>query len=53
MSEDVLIVAYEKAYLNDISMLVISRKTNDGGMEIVKVFTEDEADDMYTKLTCQ
>ena len=53
MTEDVLTVAYEKAYLNDISMLVISRKTNDGDIEIVKVFTRDKADDIYAKLTCQ
>ena len=51
--EDVLTIAYEKEYLEDISVLMITRKTNDGGMEVVKVFTEDEADDMYAKLTCQ
>lgn len=51
MTEDILTVAYEKAYLEDISVLMITRKTNDGGMEIVKVFTEEEADSMYAKLT--
>ena len=51
--EDVLTIAYEKAYLEDISVLMITRKTNDGGMEVVKVFTEDEAEDMYAKLTCK
>ena len=50
MIEDVLTIAYEKAYLEDISVLMITRKTNDGGMEIVKVFTEEEADNMYKKL---
>ena len=49
--KEVLTIAYEKAYLGDISILMITRKTNDGGMEIVKVFTEEEADSMYAKLT--
>ena len=48
--EDVLTIAYESEYQNDISMLIVSRKT-DNGMEIVKVFTEDEADKLYKKLT--
>ena len=48
--EDVLTIAYEGEYQNDISILMVSRKTDDG-MEIVKVFTEDEADKLYKKLT--
>ncbi len=48
--EDVLTIAYEGEYQNDISVLMVSRKT-DKGMEIVKVFTEDEADKLYKKLT--
>ena len=47
---DVLTIAYEKAFLGDISTLMVSRKTRDGGIEVIKVFTEDEADDMYDKL---
>ena len=50
MIEDVLTIAYEKAYLGDISTLMVSRKLRDGSMEIIKVFTENEADDMYDKL---
>ena len=50
MTEDVLTIAYEEAYLKDVSMLIVIRKTNDSDTEIVKVFTEDEADDMYKKL---
>ena len=50
MIEDVLTIAYEKAYLGDISTLMVSRKLKDGGLEVIKVFIEDEADDMYDKL---
>ena len=48
--EDILTIAYEGEYQKDISVLMVTRKTNDG-MEIVKVFTEDEADKLYKKLT--
>ena len=48
--EDILTIAYEGEYQKDISVLMISRKTDDD-MEIVKVFTEDEADKLYKKLT--
>lgn len=48
--EDILTIAYEGEYQRDISVLMVSRKTNDG-MEIVKIFTEDEADKLYKKLT--
>lgn len=48
--EDILTIAYEGEYQKDISVLMVSRKTDDG-MEIVKVFTEDEADKLYKKLT--
>ena len=50
MIEDVLTIAYEKAFLGDVSTLMVSRRLKDGGLEIIKVFTEDEADDMYDKL---
>ena len=48
--EDILTIAYEGEYQKDISVLMVSRKTG-VGMEIVKVFTEDEADKLYKKLT--
>ena len=48
---DFLNVAYEKAENGDISLLMVSRKTDGGGMEIVKVFTETEAEELYNKLT--
>ena len=48
--EDILTVAYEGEHQKDISVLMVSRKTDDG-MKIVKVFTEDEADKLYKKLT--
>lgn len=50
MIEDVLTIAYEKSFLGDVSVLMVSRKLKDGGLEVIKVFTEDEADDMYDKL---
>lgn len=50
MIEDVLTIAYEKSFLGDVSTLMVSRRLKDGGLEIIKVFTEDEADDMYDKL---
>ena len=50
MIEDVLTIAYEKAFLGDISILMVSRRLKDGSLEIIKVFKEDEADDMYDKL---
>ena len=51
MIEDVITIAYEKSFLGDVSTLMVSRRLKDGGLEIIKVFTEDEADDMYDKLT--
>ena len=48
--EDILTIAYEGEYQKDISVLMVSRKADDG-MDIVKVFTEDEADKLYKKLT--
>ena len=50
MIEDVLTIAYEKAFLGDVSVLMVSRKLKNGGLEVIKVFTEEEADDMYDKL---
>ena len=50
MVEDVLTIAYEKAFLCDMSVLMVSRKHKDGSIEVIKVFTEDEADDMYDRL---
>lgn len=47
--EDILTIAYEGEYKNDISVLMVTRN-NDNGMEIVKVFTEEEADGLYKKL---
>ena len=38
MIEDVLTIAYEKAFLGDISTLMVSRKLKDGSIEIIKVF---------------
>jgi len=47
--EDVLTIAYEGEYLNDISILMVSRKA-DKGLEIVNVFEKEEADELYKKL---
>lgn len=47
--EDVLTIAYEEGYCVNTSLLMVSRKEQDG-MKILKVFTEDEADDLYKKL---
>ena len=49
--DDFLYVAYEKAENGDIPLLMVSRKTDNGGMEIVKVFTENEAENLYRVLT--
>lgn len=49
--EDILIIAYEEGYKDDVSLLMVSRQKSDGGMEILKLFKEDEADDLYKKLT--
>jgi hypothetical protein len=48
---DFLNIAYEKAENGDISILMISRKTKDSGVEIVKVFTDNEAEKLYSVLT--
>lgn len=48
--EDVLTIAYEGKYKNDISLLMVTRN-NGSDMEILKVFTEEEADELYKKLT--
>ena len=47
--EDVLTIAYEGEYLNDISILMVSHKT-DKGLEILNVFEKEEADELYQKL---
>ena len=47
--EDVITVSYEEGYNGDISLLMVSRK-DQTGMRILKVFKEDEADELYRKL---
>ena len=47
--EDVITVSYEEEYKGDISLLIVSRKDHTG-MKILKVFKEDEADELYRKL---
>lgn len=50
MNEDVLTITYEKAYADDISILLVTRKT-DSGMEIINYLDREEADKMYEILT--
>lgn len=50
MNEDVLTIAYEKAYAGDISILLVTRKT-DSGMEIINYLEREEADKVYEILT--
>lgn len=47
--EDVISVSYEEGYNDDISLLMVTRKDS-AGMKILKVFKEDEADELYRKL---
>ena len=47
--EDIVTVAYEEGYNGDIPILMVSRK-DQTGMKILKVFKEDEADELYRKL---
>lgn len=46
--EDLLTIAYEEGYNGDISLLMVSRANP---LKILKVFKEDEADELYRKLT--
>lgn len=48
---DTLTIAYEEGKHGDISLLMVFRKTGDGGMKIVKIFKEEEADYFYKKLS--
>ena len=50
MNEDVLIIDYEKGVYGH-SCLVIGRKLNGGKFELIKELHDNEADDMYEKLT--
>ena len=50
MNEDVLIVSYDKGYGGEISILLVSRKT-DKGMKIIKAFDRDKADKVYELLS--
>ena len=49
--EDLLTVSYEEEYNGDISLLMVSRiNREDGSMKILKLFKEDEADELYKNL---
>lgn len=49
--EDILTVSYEEGYNGDISLLMVSRiNREDGSMKILKLFKEDEADELYKNL---
>lgn len=50
---DLLNIVYEKAENGDAPILMVSRKTEGCGVEIVKVFTENKAEELYNKLTIQ
>lgn len=45
--EDLLTIAYEEGYNGDISLLMVSRANP---IKILKVFKDDEADELYKKL---
>ena len=45
--EDLLTIAYEEGYNGDISLLMVSRENPP---KILKVFKEEEADELYKKL---
>jgi hypothetical protein len=47
--EDVITISYEERQNGDISLLMVSRK-EPTGMKILRVFKEDEADELYRKL---
>ena len=49
--EDILTVSYEEEYNGDISLLMVSRiNREDGSMKILKLFKENEADELYKNL---
>lgn len=48
--EDLLTVSYEEGCKGDISLLMVSRLNRDGSMKILKLFKEDEADELYKRL---
>ena len=49
--EDLLTVSYEEEYNGDISLLMVSRiNREDGSMKILKLFKENEADELYKNL---
>ena len=47
--EDGLFIGFD-SYENESSILMVSRKTKNNGMEIVKIFKNEEAEDLYLKL---
>lgn len=50
MNDDVLIVAYCPSSENDISTLIVGRKT-DKGIDVINYFNQEEADRIYKILT--
>lgn len=49
--DDVLLVGYDKANSNDKPVLIVGRKDKDGLIDVVNAFVEQEAEDLYKKLT--
>lgn len=47
--EDGLFIGFD-SHEKETSILMVSRKTQNNGMEIVKIFRNEEAEDLYLKL---
>ena len=47
--EDGLFIGFD-SYEKDSSILMVSRRTKNNGMEIIKIFKNEEAEDLYLKL---
>ena len=47
--EDGLFIGFD-SYEKESSILMVSRRTKNNGMEIVNIFKNEEAEDLYLKL---
>lgn len=49
--EDTILVSYVKPSNDAVPVLVVGRKRPNQSVEIINAFQDDEATDLYTKLT--
>lgn len=49
--DDVLLVGYNKSNTDDRPVLIVGKKDKDGLIDVQNVFMDQEATDLYKKLT--